>query len=361
MSAKDKTGLGYGTQLDAMSNRSKSDSEVSMSVFYVRSSNEETTSANDRFSKVDGYHDVPPPIIGNFLTPRADISFAGLDEFAIRKKVIELQTTELNTDTSTSKSSETLGNTNEVNAEKPKSVNESVVSKPNFNKEKVIIEDWNSDDEDVVSEVSPVTTKEIQTVKTQVDKLGQTSKKTGLGFKKIKACFVCKSIDHLIKDCNFYDKKSPEPKLRNVVNTSQRVVKQIWDNAKRVNHQNLSNKLKYPQARRTFVPSAVLTRTCVVSTVRPKVNHVRPKVNPVRPKVNPVRPNVSTDRSVGTFRPIHPRMDNVPKKSKWVWKPKGTYIDHVSKESRSFILKKLEYANPQGISMSIVAWVPKRY
>ncbi|GJY08068.1 putative ribonuclease H-like domain-containing protein [Tanacetum coccineum] len=242
MSARDKTGLGYGTQLDAMSNMSKTDSEVSMSVFYVRSSDEETISTNDRFSKADGYHGCSPPIDREFPNSKSLIS--------------HLQ-----------------------------SVNESVVSKPNFNKEKVIIEDWNSDDEDVVSEVSPVKTKEIQTVKTQVDKLGQTSKKTGLGFKKIKACFVCKSIDHLIKDCNFYNKKSPEPKLRNVVNTSQRVVKPIWDNAKRVNHQNLSNKLKYPQARRTFVPSGVLTRTGVVSTVRPKVNHVRPKVNPVRPKV----------------------------------------------------------------------------
>ncbi|GKB13265.1 retrovirus-related pol polyprotein from transposon TNT 1-94 [Tanacetum coccineum] len=36
---------------------------------------EETTPANDRFSKADGYHVVPPPITGNFLTLRADISF----------------------------------------------------------------------------------------------------------------------------------------------------------------------------------------------------------------------------------------------------------------------------------------------
>ncbi|GJT07264.1 hypothetical protein Tco_0841726 [Tanacetum coccineum] len=77
----------------------------------VRSSDEEITPANDRFFKADGYHDVPPPITGNFLTPRADISFAG--------------------------------NTNEVNAEKPKSVNESVVPKPKINRDKVIIEDWN--------------------------------------------------------------------------------------------------------------------------------------------------------------------------------------------------------------------------
>ncbi|GJZ01814.1 ribonuclease H-like domain-containing protein [Tanacetum coccineum] len=78
MSAKDKNGLGYGTQLDEMSNKSETDSEISMSVFKVRSSDEEIILANDRFSKVDGYNVVPPPITGNFLTPRADISFAGV-------------------------------------------------------------------------------------------------------------------------------------------------------------------------------------------------------------------------------------------------------------------------------------------
>ncbi|GJT02727.1 hypothetical protein Tco_0823896 [Tanacetum coccineum] len=175
MSAKDKNGLGYGTQLDEMSNKSETDSEISMSVFEVRSSDEEITPANDRFSKADGYHAIPPPITGNFLTPRADISFAGLDEFAIKKKVIESKTTELNTDTSKSKTSETVGKTNEVNIEKPKSVHESVVPKPKINRDKVIIEDWYSDDEDDVSEVntvSPVKTNETQTVKTQVDKIG---------------------------------------------------------------------------------------------------------------------------------------------------------------------------------------------
>ncbi|GKF65024.1 hypothetical protein Tco_0188472, partial [Tanacetum coccineum] len=98
-----------------------------------------------------------------------------------------------------------------------------VVPKPKINRDKVIIEDWNSDDEDDVS-----------TVKT----------KEGIGFKKIKACFVCKSTDHLIKDCDFYDKKSPEPKLKTVVNTGQKVVKPVWDNAKRVNQQKISNNLK---------------------------------------------------------------------------------------------------------------------
>ncbi|GJU98369.1 putative ribonuclease H-like domain-containing protein [Tanacetum coccineum] len=220
---------GYGTQLNEMSDKSETDSEISTSVFEVRSSDEELTPANDRFSKVDGYHVVLPPITRNFLTPSADISFAGLDEYAIRKKIIKSKTTELNADTSKSKTSETVGNTNEVNVEKPKSVNESVMSTPNINKDKVIIEDWNSDDENDVSEVKPVKTNETQTAKTQVDKISQTSKKAGIGFKKIKACFV------------------------------------LWDNAL--------------------------------------------------------------------------------KKSRWVWRPKGNYMDHESKEKGSFILKKFE--NPK--------------
>ncbi|GKF05364.1 hypothetical protein Tco_0036032, partial [Tanacetum coccineum] len=112
----------------------------------VRSSDEESTPANDRSSKADGYHDVPPPITGNFLTPRADISFAGLDEYAIRKKIINSKTTDLNT-----KTSETV------------------------------------DDEDDVSEmqiVSPVKTNKTQTVKTIVDKIGQTSQKQGIVLRK---------------------------------------------------------------------------------------------------------------------------------------------------------------------------------
>ncbi|GJZ82624.1 hypothetical protein Tco_0647797 [Tanacetum coccineum] len=73
MSARDKTGLGYSTQLNELSNNHETDSENSLSIFNVRLSDEENTPENDRFSK-NGYKAVPPPITGNFLTPRADIS-----------------------------------------------------------------------------------------------------------------------------------------------------------------------------------------------------------------------------------------------------------------------------------------------
>ncbi|GJU54518.1 ribonuclease H-like domain-containing protein [Tanacetum coccineum] len=71
MSARDKTGLGYDTQLNEKSNNSEIDSEISLSVFDIRSSDEESTPANDRSSKAYGYHVVPPPITGNFLTTKS--------------------------------------------------------------------------------------------------------------------------------------------------------------------------------------------------------------------------------------------------------------------------------------------------
>ncbi|GKD67271.1 hypothetical protein Tco_1309379, partial [Tanacetum coccineum] len=198
----------------------------------------------------------PPPITGNFLTPRAEISFAGLDEYAIRNKIIESQTTELNT-----KISETIGQTN---TEKPKSASESVVSNPKIDRDRVIIEDWKLDNGEEEYEVK-IVRPETQTVKTRDDKSGQNFKKQGIGFRKVKACFVCKSTDHLIKDCNFHDKKSQEPKLKNVVNTG------------------------------------VLTRTGSISTVRLSINTARP-VSTTRPSINTVRP-VSNARPVSTARP----------------------------------------------------------
>ncbi|GKA00312.1 putative ribonuclease H-like domain-containing protein [Tanacetum coccineum] len=128
LSARDKTGLGYNTQLNELNSNHETDSENSFSVFDGRSSDEDSTPANDRSSKTERYKAVPPPITGNFLTPRADISFA----------------------------SETTGQTNDANTVKPKSASESVVS--NLNKNRVIVEDWYSDDEEEVSEVSSIST-----------------------------------------------------------------------------------------------------------------------------------------------------------------------------------------------------------
>ncbi|GKE91317.1 hypothetical protein Tco_1572412 [Tanacetum coccineum] len=214
-----------------------------------------------------------------------------------------------------SKTSETAGQTNDANTKKPKSASESVVSNPKIDRDRVIIEEWNLDDEEEEYEVQIVRPK-TQTVQTRDDKSGQNSNKQGIGFRKVKACFVCKSTNHLIKDCNFHDKKSQEPKLKNVVNTGQREGKPVWDNTKRINHQNFS---KYPHLSNTFVPLGVLTRTGLhrlsVSTTRP-VCTARPSVSIARlvcidrPSVSTARPSVSTARPVYATRPIYLRMDN---------------------------------------------------
>ncbi|GKB91478.1 hypothetical protein Tco_0963750 [Tanacetum coccineum] len=62
--------MDIATQLNELSSNLETDSENSFSVFDGRSSNEESTPANDRSSKADGYKVVPPPITRNFLTPR---------------------------------------------------------------------------------------------------------------------------------------------------------------------------------------------------------------------------------------------------------------------------------------------------
>ncbi|GJR44559.1 ribonuclease H-like domain-containing protein [Tanacetum coccineum] len=314
MSTHDKNGLGFCTQMDNLNNKSKTDSENSLTIFEVRSSDEESTLENNRFIKANKYHAIPPPITGNLLTPRADISFAGLDEYAIRNKIIESKTLE---------TTKTLGNTNDKNAKKPKSVNEKVVSKSKINRDKVIIEDWTSDDEDdvcAVQTVSSVKPNVTQAVRSQADKSGQTSQKQGIGFKKvnkIKACFVCKSTGHLIKDCDFYDQKSPEPRVKNVVNTGKREVKPVWDYGKRVNHQNFSKNLTYSHPKRTFNPSAVLTRAGLVNTVRSNVSTARSisTVRPVRP-ISTARPLASKiAQSNSVIRPNHPRLEIVRPKA----------------------------------------------
>ncbi|GKE79948.1 hypothetical protein Tco_1549948 [Tanacetum coccineum] len=380
MSARDKTGLGYNTRLNDLSSNHETDSENSFSVFDGRSSKEDSTPANDRSSQAEGYKAVPPPITGNLLTPRADISFVG-----------------------ESKTSETVGKTNEVNVEKPKSVYESVVSKPNINRDKVIIENWHSDDEEEMSKVQTVRP-ETQTVKTRDDKSGQNSKKQGIGFRKVKACFVCKSTDHLIKDCNFHDKKSQEPKLKNVVNTGVLTRTRFVSTARHVN---------------TVRPSINTARP--ISIARPSINTARP-VSTASPSINTARPvstaspSISTARRVYASRPIYPRIDNVRprgscspikrsyytrpafrpknlkqdvktfgvknmttvgtraivntgkgklntniKRTRWVWRSKGNYLDHVSKDNGSFKLKKVEYVDPKRISKSVMTWIPKRY
>ncbi|GKF05881.1 hypothetical protein Tco_0036549 [Tanacetum coccineum] len=88
----------------------------------------------------------------------------------------------------------------------------------------------------------------------------------------------------------------------------------VWDYGKRVNHQNFSKNLKYPHAKRTFNPSAVLTRAGLVNTDRSNVSTTR-SISTVR-HVSTARPLASKiAQSNSVIRPYHPRLDIVRPKA----------------------------------------------
>nr|GEZ40405.1 hypothetical protein [Tanacetum cinerariifolium] len=102
--------------------------------------------------------------------------------------------------------------------------------------------------------------------------LKPTSSKSNSSSKKRnrKTCFVCRSVDHLIKDCDYHDKKKAQPTPKNYAHGGN-------------NKQNASFTHKHPSMH--MVPAAVLTQSKAVSiiAVRPVCADV-PKIMVTRPR-----------------------------------------------------------------------------
>ncbi|GKC99357.1 ribonuclease H-like domain-containing protein [Tanacetum coccineum] len=268
---KSKTGLGYDAATAA-----------SPAV-------ESFVNLTDKSGSDKGYHSVPPPLTGNFIPRKPDLTF--MDEI-VESENLDVTTvvTPCNVKTVENKG---VSNTVESNA-----VRMNNTSAP-------IIEDWNSDDESEIDYTVRPSTEKIKSVKTvreteapkQIPRGNQRnwnnlmSQRLGSDFKMTnKACYVCGSFEHLHYVC---DKKVERP---------------MWNNSRRVNHKNFSNKLTHPHPKRSFVPQTVLTRSGKLSTAGVAVNTVRP-VNTANTKA------VNTVRSVNTIasKPImnHPRIKTI--------------------------------------------------
>nr|GEU64720.1 ribonuclease H-like domain-containing protein [Tanacetum cinerariifolium] len=115
ISAKVKTGLGYDSQFNAKEVLDVKEEEVSKTVFDNRSSDKENSLANDRLKKGEGFHAVPPPLTGNYMPPKLELSFFGLDDYIYKFKISE-------TVTSLSKDVKDALETSTFFAEKPKEV-----------------------------------------------------------------------------------------------------------------------------------------------------------------------------------------------------------------------------------------------
>nr|GEY82671.1 ribonuclease H-like domain-containing protein [Tanacetum cinerariifolium] len=126
-----KTGIGYDIQLSERDLNNKSDVFESASDSSVNKSKENNNQANDRYKAGEGYHAVPPPYIENFMPPRPNLSFAGLDDSIFKSAISETVTSVHETKTSASK-------TSKESMEKPKTVRSSAS----------VIEDWEFDSDD---------------------------------------------------------------------------------------------------------------------------------------------------------------------------------------------------------------------
>ncbi|GJR85204.1 putative ribonuclease H-like domain-containing protein [Tanacetum coccineum] len=168
----------------------------------------------------------------------------------------------------------------------------------------------------------------------------------GFEFNK-KACFVCGSFNHLIKDCNFYENKMVGKSMLNNMGrvTGQREVKPVWNNAQRVNHQN---KLTHSHPKRNFVPTAVATKCRLVpvnvakqsspraATLISTAKHVNTAA--IKQKFN----NVTTAGIEVVVSTAEEKRENIVKSSAcWIWRPTEKVIDHISKDSGSYMPKDL--------------------
>ncbi|GJU93455.1 ribonuclease H-like domain-containing protein [Tanacetum coccineum] len=239
MSANDKFGIGYGDyRYDGILSY---ENEVLQSVFMNKESDLENQPLYDRFVITEGMHTVPPPMTGNYMPSGP---------------AIEIDYSQFTYDCSV----ETHEFLPEPTVNVPK-----VVSQPKVWSDAPIIEEYESDSEDEhvslpteEQETPSFANQQVKTHRETVKNQFTHSKnpkvdKKGLGYGfTAKACFVCGSLSHLIRDCDFHEKKmAKQVELNNRMSkgSSQREIRPVWNNVQRVNHKN------------QFVPTTVLTRT----------------------------------------------------------------------------------------------------
>ncbi|GJV88031.1 hypothetical protein Tco_1531969 [Tanacetum coccineum] len=317
MSARDKAGLGYGNQMNK--GVLSYENEVFQSVFVSRTSETENSPVNDRYA--EGMHVVPPPMTGIYIPSGPDTEIDD-SQFTYGPKQSKPSESDARSSDFTSCESNTSEETHESMSETV--VNEpTVVSQPKVWNDTPIIEEYEleSEDEHVSlpskEQETPSfanTIKHIktprQTVKQQntcskspkpdkKDCSGLISKKLGLGYGfTTKACFVCGSLSHLIRYCDFHEKRMAKQvelnKQKAVLTRTGKIL---------VNTTRASGTNNVSTARHNLNRQAVPTNaTMKVNTVKPIVNNARPKgdfhksISPFRKsliRTTPLRTNFS--------------------------------------------------------------------
>nr|GEX15858.1 hypothetical protein [Tanacetum cinerariifolium] len=186
------------------------------------------SSLYDRFQPSGGYHVVPPPYTRTFMPPKPDLVFN------TAPTTVKTGHLAFNVQLSPTNHAQDMSHTTRPIAP--------------------IIEDW-----------------PIETFIPAATPAPASLKSTSSGKRRNrKACFICESVDHLIKDCDYHIKKMAQPTPRNY--------------ATRGNHKQYAS-ITHNKPQKHMVPTAVLTRSKPVfnTAVRP-VSAVVPKISVPRPR-----------------------------------------------------------------------------
>ncbi|GJX19668.1 hypothetical protein Tco_0222345 [Tanacetum coccineum] len=299
ISSKDKTGLGYGDQLNE---NDSSGSELFNSIFDSRSSDAYDNQTNDKFKKDNGYQVVPPPLTRNYMPPLADLSFARLDDSIYRP-----------TTNKTSANKPSLKRIEFTNA-RNESVKPKQAEKPRITTQnpKVDRRDWNE----------------------------KMTQKLRLGFGFTKKAFLTRFGRIPVS-------AAKQSSLRATTSTST---------FRPVNTATHTNRVNVSKLRtNAFHKSHSLIRRPFHKSTASNTRISNEKVNTVR--VNGV--NTAGQIAVSTIKGTG--VTAVKASAGCVWRPKMTNLNNVSKDnSGSWVSKRVNYIDPQGRLKSVVAWVPKR-
>nr|GEX20202.1 ribonuclease H-like domain-containing protein [Tanacetum cinerariifolium] len=251
MSANDKFGLGYGDY--RYGSILSYENEVLQSVFMNKECDLENTPVNDRY--VEGMHAVSPLMTGNYMPSRPDVEI-DYSKFTYGPKQ------------------------NSVDELDSKPVELLLVILTLVLKQLPLC----LHQENVKEIGTPNHHPKIE----KQDRHSHTRK--GLGYAVTrKSCFTCGSFSHLIRDCDFHEKRMAKQaaltKIKEKV-TGQKEHRPIWNNVQRINHQNKivptalltkTGKLPVNAARQNLSRQATLTSSASkVNTARPFVNETRP-------------------------------------------------------------------------------------
>nr|GEY60264.1 hypothetical protein [Tanacetum cinerariifolium] len=296
----------------------------------------------DRFIPSVVYHAVPPPYTGTFMPPKPDLVFHTTPFAETEHLAFNVQVSPTNPDQALS---------------------------PSHRPSAPIIEDLISDSEEdshthalkVVPSFAQLTEhvkssrhpgQPLQATIPAVTHVSVSSKTPCRGTRRNqKACFVCKSVDHLIKDCDFHSRK-----LAQRTYASKDTRKQ---------YASLSPSKSYTH----MVTTAVLPQSkSVLNTVARPVGAALPNLPMTRPR-HAYRVVTKSNSSIRRHLPRSPSLktSNSPsrvttakalvvsaaqgKKGTWVWRPKCPILDHdFQTTSVTITLKQFDYNDALGRS-----------